>query len=424
MRDTILAVATPPGRSGVAVIRLSGPAAAAAAERLAGPLPPPRTAGLRRLRGADGAVIDEAIVLHFPAPASFTGEDVVELQCHGSRAVARALIDALAAMPGLRVAEAGEFTRRALIAGRMTLSQVEGLGDLLDAETERQRRQSFSLFDGAVADRVAGWRRRLVTATALCETVIDFGEEDVPDDIADRLRHLLDELSADLARAVTEVRAGQGVRDGYTVAVVGLPNAGKSSFVNYLAGRDLALVSEVAGTTRDVIELRYDLRGLLVTFLDTAGLRGSDDAVESAGIARAVARAADADLRLFLSAPEDVPQVARLADDLILRAFSDRGPGNFSSLDGTGIDAVLARVHDILDARSERATVFCRDRHRRHIDEAAAAITESRENLALGQVDLLGEDLRQAGQALDELVGRIGTEEVLDEVFSSFCIGK
>ena len=424
MRDTVFAVATPPGRSGVAVLRLSGPAAGAAAERLSGPLPPPRTAALRRLRGADGAVIDEALVLHFPAPASFTGEDVVELQCHGSRAVTRALVDALAAMPGLRIAEAGEFTRRALLAGRMTLSEVEGLGDLLDAETERQRRQSFSLFDGAVADRVAGWRRRLLTATALCETVIDFGEEDVPEDIADRLAVLLDELSTELARAVAEVRAGQGIRDGYTVAVVGLPNAGKSSFVNYLAGRDLALVSEIPGTTRDVIELRYDLHGLLVTFLDTAGLRASDDAMETAGIERALARAADADLRLFLSDPDDVPQVDIREDDLVLKAFSDRGHGDFSSLDGTGVEAVLARIHEILDARSGTAIAFCRDRHRRHIDDAAAAITRSRRNLALGHVDLLGEDLRQAGQSLDELVGRIGTEEVLDEVFSSFCIGK
>ena len=424
MRDTIFAVATPPGRSGVAVIRLSGPAAGAAAERLAGPLPPPRTAALRRLRDPGGAVIDEALVLHFPAPGSFTGEDVVELQCHGSRAVTRALTDLLAAIPGLRIAEAGEFTRRALIAGKMTVSEVEGLGDLLDAETERQRRQSFSLFDGAVADRVASWRRRLLTATALCETVIDFGEEDVPADVADRLGAVLDELSAELARAVTEVRAGQGIRDGYTVAVVGLPNSGKSSFVNYLAGRDLALVSEIAGTTRDVIELRYDLHGLLVTFLDTAGLRGSDDAIEAAGIGRAVARAADADLRLFLSDPADVPQVRPHGDDLVLRAFADRGPADFSSVDGTGVESVLSRVHAVLDARSEDEPVFNRDRHRRHITDAHAAVTRSRRNLALGHIDLLGEDLRQAAQSLDELVGRIGTEEVLSEVFSSFCIGK
>lgn len=424
MRDTILAVATPPGRSGVAVIRLSGPAAGAAAERLCGPLPPARLAALRRLRDAGGAVIDEALVLHFPAPNSFTGEDVVELQCHGSRAVTRALVDTLAAMPGLRIAEAGEFTRRALIAGKMTVSEVEGLGDLLDAETERQRRQSFSLFDGAVAERVAGWRRRLLTATALCETVIDFGEEDVPDDIADRLAAVLQELAAELARAMTEVRAGQGIRDGYTVAIVGRPNSGKSSLVNYLAGRDLALVSEVAGTTRDVIELRYDLRGLLVTFLDTAGLRGSDDVVELAGIERALARAADADLRLFLSDPADVPQVRPLQDDLVLRAFADRGPGDFSSVDGSGIEAVLDRVHRILDARSEHGAVFCRDRHRHHINDANDAVTQALRNLAFGQIDLLGEDLRQAAQSLDELVGRIGTEDVLDEVFSSFCIGK
>ena len=423
MRDTIFAVATPPGRSGVAVLRLSGPGAAAAAETLAGPLPPPRRAGLRRLTGPDG-VIDEAVVLHFPGPASFTGEDVVELQCHGSRAVLRALSDALAALPGLRVAEAGEFTRRALVAGRMTVAEVEGLGDLLDAETERQRRQSFSLFDGAVAARVAGWRARLLTAMTLCETAIDFGEEDVPDDIADRLAAILAELAAELTRAVAEARAGQGLREGYTIAIVGLPNSGKSSLINILSGRDLALVSEVAGTTRDVIELRYDLRGLMVTFLDTAGLRDGADPVERAGIDRAAARAAEADLRLFLSNPATISRVAFRPGDLIRSAFADRGTGDFSSTDGRGVDALLDDLHEVLDARASAADVFCRERHRLHLQSARDTVDAASRNLDIAQLDLVGEDLRQTGQSLDELVGRIGTEDVLDELFTSFCIGK
>ncbi len=425
MRDTIFALATPPGRSGIAVIRLSGPGAPAAAEALAGgPLPPPRRAGLRRLRDADGAPIDEALVLSFPGPGSFTGEDVVELHCHGSRAVVRAVTDRLATLPGLRPAEAGEFTRRALIAGRMTLAEVEGLGDLLDAETERQRRQSFSLFDGAVAARVARWRAALVSALALCEAAIDFVEDDIPEDILERLAILIAELAAEFANAVREAAAGQGVREGFDIAIVGLPNSGKSSLINWLSGRDLALVSEVAGTTRDVIELRYDLDGLLVTFLDTAGLRASGDAVEAAGIDRAVARSRAAALRLFLSDPADTPQVEPRPGDLVRHAFADLGQGDFSTVDGSGTERLLRDVSAVLTDRADAAGIFSRDRHMAHLRSAADAATRASSALDAAQLDLVAEDLRRMAQELDELVGRIGAEMVLDELFSAFCIGK
>ncbi len=424
MRDTIFALATPPGRSGVAVIRLSGPGALAAAEAMAGALPPPRRAALRRLRDAAGGPVDEALVLTFPGPASFTGEDVVELHCHGSRAVVRAVTDRLAALPGLRAAEAGEFTRRALIAGRMTLAEVEGLGDLLEAETERQRRQSFSLFDGAVAARVARWRAAIVSALALCEAAIDFVEDDIPEDIVDRLGVLLAELAAAFANAVREAAAGQGVRDGFDVAIVGLPNSGKSSLINWLSGRDLALVSEVAGTTRDVIELRYDLDGLLVTFLDTAGLRASADAVETAGIDRAVIRARAAALRLFLSDPASIPQVEPRPGDLVRRAFADLGDGDFSTIDGSGTDRLLQDLSTVLTARADAAGIFSRERHLAHLRSAADAAARAATALDAAQLDLVAEDLRRMAQALDELVGRIGTEAVLDELFSAFCIGK
>lgn len=424
MRDTIFALATPPGRSGVAVIRLSGPGALAAAESVAAPLPPPRRAALRRFRDAAGDPIDEGLVLVLPGPGSFTGEDVVELQCHGSRAVVRALSARLDALPGTRPAEAGEFTRRALLAGRMTVAEVEGLGDLLDAETERQRRQSFSLFDGAAAERVAGWRADLLTAMTLTETAIDFGEEDIPDDIALRLTDVIQRLAAGFERAAAEARAGQGVREGFDVALVGLPNSGKSSLINWLAGRELALVSEVAGTTRDVIELRYDLDGLMVTFLDTAGLRRAEDAVERSGVARAAVRARDATLRVFLSDPKDTPDVERRPGDIVRHAFADLGRGDFSTRDGAGIDALLAEISAVLEARAQGSDAFSRERHAHHIGVALEGSRAALVNLDVGHLDLLGEDLRHVAQNLDELVGRIGTEDVLDDLFSSFCIGK
>lgn len=424
MGDTIFAVATPPGRSGIAVVRISGSDAAGAALALAGDVPPPRLAGRRRLLGDDGEVIDDALVISFPGPASFTGEDVVELHCHGSRAVVRTVLRLLGDMPGLRPAEAGEFTRRALIAGKMTVSQVEGLGDLLDAETERQRRQSFSLFDGAVADRVARWRSGIVTAMALCETAIDFGEEDVPDDIAARLATLVRDLAGEFGRAVCEARAGQGVRDGFDIAIVGQPNSGKSSLINWLSGRELALVSEVAGTTRDVIELRYDLAGLMVTFLDTAGLRDVDDPVEAAGVAKAVARARDAAIRVFLSDPGTIPQVPFEKGDLVRRAFADVQSGDFSTRSGDGVAQLLADLSAGLDDRAAPAGPFSRARHLHHLAHAQAAASDSEVALDAGGLELVGENLRSIGQALDELVGRIGSEDVLDEVFSTFCIGK
>ena len=424
MRDTIFAMATPPGRSGVAVLRISGPDAAKAASRIAGPMPPPRRAELRRLVGDDGTVIDEALVLYFPAPHSFTGEDVVELQCHGSRAVIRTLSDTLSSSAGLRLADAGEFTRRALTAGKMSITEIEGLGDLLDAETERQRRQSFSLFDGAVADRVASWRRSIMDAMVICETVIDFGEEDIPDDLIDRLSVILAELKKELGRALDEARAGQGIREGFDIAIVGLPNSGKSSLINYLAGRELAIVSDQEGTTRDVLELRYDLGGFLVNFLDTAGLRESTDRVEQVGVARAAVRARSAAMRIFLSDPADVPQVAYEDGDLVRKAFSDVQPGDFSSVTGAGLGKLTDDILERLKTETERANAFSRERHRYHLQDAFEAIGMATANLAPDRFDLVGEDIRQVAQSLDELVGRIGTEEMLGELFSSFCIGK
>ncbi len=269
--ETIFALASARGKAGVAVFRISGPQALAAGEVLVGHLPAPHRAGLRRIV-ADGEVIDDGLVLVFPQGESFTGEPVVELQVHGSVAVAAALGRVLSAMPGLRLAEPGEFTRRALANGRLDLAQVEGLADLIDAETEAQRRQAERVLQGAVAERVAEWRKLLVRVTALVEATIDFADEDVPVNVAPEVEALLDRLGGELRREIAGSRVAERVRDGFEVAIVGAPNTGKSTLLNALAGREAALTSEVAGTTRDVIEVRMDLDGVPVTLLDTAGL--------------------------------------------------------------------------------------------------------------------------------------------------------
>ncbi len=288
--DTIYALASARGKAGVAVVRLSGPLAREAVARLAGSVPPDRELRLRRLTVA-GDVLDEALVAVFPEGGSFTGETVAEFHVHGGPAIVASLVAAMSAMPGLRPAEAGEFTRRAFLNGRLDLSQVEGLADLIDAETAAQRRQAMRVLSGSVAVRVAEWRATLLRALALVEVTIDFADEDVPVDVWPEVGTLIETLTAALRAEAAGTAVAERLRDGFEVAVLGAPNAGKSTLVNYLAGREVAITSPVPGTTRDVIEVRLDLGGLPVTFLDTAGLRESGDAVERIGVERARARA-------------------------------------------------------------------------------------------------------------------------------------
>ena len=420
MTDTVFALATPPGRSGVAVIRISGPDALAAAGRLVPHgLPLPRAAGLRWLEW-DGARIDQALVLVFPGPGSFTGEDVVELQCHGSPAVTRELARLLAGPLGLVPAGPGEFTRRALLNGRLSLAEVEGLGDLLQAETMEQQRRSVALFSGEAGRRAERWRGMLVRAMALYETMIDFVDDDVPDDLHVEAAGIVGALRQELAAAGRQARGGAALRNGFEVAIVGPPNAGKSSIINFLAGRQAALVSEVPGTTRDVIELRYDLKGLPVTFLDTAGLRETADPVERAGVALAAERAEAADLRVFLGDPSEARLIDRRPDDLARRGFADLDPAaDFSARTGSGIERLLQDIHSRLSDRIGEVGPFTRERHARCLEAAAAALHGSPE-----QPELMAEACRNAAAALDELVGRVGSEAVLSEIFSAFCIGK
>ncbi len=427
--ETIFAVATAPGKAGVSVIRISGPDAHAAAETLAGALPPPRLAGLRRLRDGKGDVLDEALVLRFQAGQSFTGEDVVEFHCHGSIAVVRRVLTCLGDLPGCRSAEPGEFTRRAMETGRLDLTQVEALADLIEAETEVQRRQAQRALSGALGARVASWRVDLVRAAALLEAVIDFADEEVPEDVSVEVLELLGRVRDGLSTELSGMGAAERVREGFEVAIVGAPNVGKSTLLNRLAGREAAITSDIAGTTRDVIEVRMDVHGLPVTFLDTAGIREARDAVEEIGISRARDRASVADLRVFLvSAKEDVEGIARQSEDIVLTAKADLSgaSGGVSGLTGAGVEDLLRRVADVLGARVNRSGLATRERHRvamigaeQSLEAAVALVTRGPEAYDVG-----AEETRASIRTLEALVGRIDVEDLLDEIFASFCLGK
>ncbi|NBN80183.1 tRNA uridine-5-carboxymethylaminomethyl(34) synthesis GTPase MnmE [Microvirga tunisiensis] len=450
MTDTIYALSSGSLPSGVAVIRLSGPAALAAAGQLTGRSLPPRKATLCRLRHpATGDVLDQALVLCFPAPQSFTGEDVVELQCHGGRAVVAAVLGALAALPGLRPAEAGEFTRRAFDRGRMDLTEVEGLADLIAAETEAQRRQAVRQMEGALGRLYEGWRKRLVHMRAMIEADFDFADEDdVPGSVADEVWIEAARLRDEVADHVAAAPRGERLRDGLQVVLMGAPNAGKSSLLNAMAGRDVAIVTEEAGTTRDVLEVHLDLGGYPVTLADTAGLRTGAGRVEQEGIRRATERGRRADLVLWLQepggvAPEDpasgLPEVVRIESVPVwlVRTKTDleTHPKQDSSetaqdfpvsvATGVGLAALLealARFAGDTFGRGE-ALVATRERHRHHLQSCLAGLDRALQ-LSHLPAELRAEELRSAGDSLGRITGRIDVEDLLDVIFREFCIGK
>lgn len=429
--DTIFALASARGKAGVAVIRLSGPKSRDAVAILAGNLPEARRASLRRLR-LDGELLDEALVVTFSAGASFTGEDAAELHVHGATATVAAVLRALGGMPGLRMAEAGEFTRRALENGRLDLAQVEGLADLIEAETEAQRRQALKVLSGAVGEKAEGWRRDLIRAAALLEVTIDFADEDVPVNVGPEVLELIDRVAGALRAGVAGFGAAERVRDGFEVAIVGRPNAGKSTLLNALAGREAAITSAVAGTTRDVIEVRMDLGGLAVTLLDTAGLREALDEVEGIGVRRALARAETADLRVFLlDDADEVPMIRPQPDDILVRGKADLHPGEgrlpaVSGRTGAGLADLVRQVADVLNARAASASVATRARHRDAMERAISSMESAGNELTHGlqRTEIAAEHLRRAIRAIDSLVGRVDVEDLLDEIFASFCIGK
>ena len=427
--DTIFALASAQGKAGVAVIRLSGPLALQAAEGLSGGPLPARGLRVREFRARDGSRLDNGLALTFKGPGSFTGEDVAELQTHGSTASVNAILQELSEMEGLRLAEPGEFTRRALENGKMDLAQVEGLADLIDAETEAQRKQAQTILAGELGDLAERWRRDLVRAAALLEAVIDFADEDVPTDVSPEVRALVSGVMADLDRESRGVKIAERIRTGFEVAIVGPPNAGKSTLLNALAGRDAAITSEYAGTTRDVIEVRMDLAGLPVTLLDTAGLRETEDHVEGLGIALAKSRAENADLRVFLTEDPAGLGITMQAGDIQVLPKSDlRGlnANGVSGKTGQGIDKLIHHISRVFSERTATTGIATRERHRTAMLKSSAALTESLRVLESGPdlYDIAAEELRTAIRILESLVGRVDVENLLDEIFASFCLGK
>ncbi|WP_170438893.1 tRNA uridine-5-carboxymethylaminomethyl(34) synthesis GTPase MnmE [Ruegeria arenilitoris] len=427
--DTIFALASAQGKAGVAVIRLSGPQSHYAAKVLSGGDLPLRGMCLRELRAPDGSRLDDGLVLTFHGPSSFTGEDVAELQIHGSTASVNAVLRVLSEMPDLRLAEPGEFTRRALENGKMDLAQVEGLADLIDAETEAQRKQAQTILAGELGDLAERWRRDLIRAASLLEAVIDFADEDVPTDVSPEVRSLVTAVMADLEREAKGVRIAERIRSGFEVAIVGPPNAGKSTLLNALAGREAAITSEYAGTTRDIIEVRMDLEGLPVTLLDTAGLRETEDHVEGLGIALARKRAENADLRVFLTEDPEALGIGMQSGDIQVLPKSDLrsdGTESVSGKTGQGIDRLIHNISVVLRERTASSGIATRERHRVAMLKSSAALSEALRVLDSGPdlYDIAAEELRTAIRALESLVGRVDVENLLDEIFASFCLGK
>ncbi len=432
--DTIFATASGYGRAAVCLIRISGAQSRLILDTMTGGVPAPRRAVLRTLREpGTGEPLDQALVLWMPGPQSFTGEDQAELHIHGGLATRAALLRALGGVENCRPAEAGEFTRRAFLNGRMDLAQVEGLADLIDAETEAQRRQALLQLEGRLGDAAERWREGILQALALLEASLDFSDEgDVPADLEADILRRLGLLESELLEALAN-RSGERLREGLTVVLAGPPNAGKSTLLNALARRDVAIVSPIAGTTRDIIEVHCDLGGLPVVIVDTAGLRESHDSIEQEGVSRARARAQDADLVLWLVPPEESDTEAPPARRLLrigTKADLNRDARGcdilISASTGEGIAELIGRLEQEAEAAlGQGDAIVTRERHRKALERAHVSLVRSRELLQNGgPVELAAEEVRLASRAVGEITGRVDVEHVLDRLFSSFCIGK
>jgi tRNA modification GTPase len=426
---TIYALASAPGRAGVAVVRVSGPKAGAMALTLAGTLPTPRAATLRTLRH-EGMEIDRALLLWLPGPRSFTGEDVAEFHIHGGRAVREALFAALSALGG-RPAWPGEFSRRAVEHGRLDLTRAEAIADLVDAETPAQLRQALRQYDGALSALYEGWRRELMAVLAHAEAAIDFSDDGVGETEFAAAMACAGIIARQIEKHMDDGRRGEALREGVRLTIVGPPNAGKSSLINALAARDAAIVSDIPGTTRDVIEVRLDLGGYLVHLADTAGLRGTSDVLEAEGVRRALVKAQASDLVLLLRDGTDpCTEEFGITPDLIvwnkadLPGFAKRDGLALSLKSGEGlprlIGALTALVADRLESKGQ-TPALTRPRHREALAQALASL---RHGLAAPQPELFAEDMRLALRAIGRITGRVDVEELLDVVFRDFCIGK
>ena len=445
--DTIFALTTGVGRAAVAVLRLSGPACADVCRCLTGrPPPAPRRAALRSLHDpATREMLDRVLLLWFPEPRSLTGEDVLELQTHGGTAVVGGVSDVLAGLPGVRPAEPGEFARRAFLNGRLDLTAAEGLADLIEAETRAQARQALRQLDGELGRLYESWRALLLRSLARLEAEIDFAaDEEVPDQLVREVRPDVRRLSAEIAAHLADDGRGERLRSGLAVAVIGPPNAGKSSLVNRLARREVAIVTALAGTTRDVLEVPLDLGGYPVTLLDTAGLREAAGPIEVEGVRRARARAESADLRVALFDggrwPDLDPATLALVDDATLVVVNKcdletvppapdvagRPALLLSCLTGEGLEGLLARLRAAAEPRLAPGSgpALTRGRHRAALREAGAALARFCDAPAEAELALLAEDLRLACRALGRVTGRIAVDDLLDHIFAEFCIGK
>lgn len=427
--NTVFALATPLGRAGVSIVRVSGPDARNSLTVLCGEIPKPRFASYSSISRKDGSKIDDGLILWFPGPASFTGEDVVEFQVHGSIAVVKALLSELSKLPDFRMAEPGEFTRRALLNGKMGLTEIEGLADLIDAETDAQLRQAQRVFDGVLRDKAENWRKMLIRASALLAATIDFADEEVPEDVSDEVLDILQLLSYEFDKELEGSKSAERVRVGFEVAIVGPPNVGKSTLLNRIAGREAAITSNVAGTTRDVIEVRMEIAGLPVTLLDTAGIRVSEDSIENIGIDRAKMRSRNADIRVFLLDDDSNFPVEKTDGDLVVAPKGDLRKDalpSISGLTGAGIDELLESIGQVLRSRVSGSECVIRERHSAAIRIASTELVRAYEFVTEGaeMYDVACEHLRRGALELESLLGYVDVEDLLDEVFSSFCLGK
>ena len=433
MTETIFAPATGPGASAISVIRISGPRAMDVIEEITGrSVPEPRMLSLRPLHDCEGRLIDQAMVVVFPDTRSFTGESSAEIQCHGGAAVVQEVLDRLGAEPECRLADPGEFTRRAVLNGKMDLVQAEGLGDLVSAETSLQREQALRMMGGGAGEQIEAWRALLIRTRALVEVTIDWADEEVPEDVSPEVSANIGQLLAEIGVQLDRGAAAERMRQGFEVALIGAPNAGKSTLLNAIAGRDVAIVTDIPGTTRDVLEVKTDLSGLPVIFLDTAGMREAADVVEAEGIERARSRAEAASLRVHVRAGDVEAEDSGLFQDGDIEVWTKSDLGlagvlrvlSVSGKCGEGVSALLDLVHDRLKSQvSEQALLG----HRRQLialreaQDCLGRCIASRSSL---DAELLAEELRGAIAALDRLTGRQQIDDMLDTVFGSFCLGK
>ncbi|NDA08146.1 MAG: tRNA uridine-5-carboxymethylaminomethyl(34) synthesis GTPase MnmE [Alphaproteobacteria bacterium] len=452
MTKTIFALATPPGRSAIQIIRVSGPGAARALRRLAGFVPPPRQARMMLLKDKGGLPLDQAMVLFFKGPASATGEDLAEFHLHGSPVLGRMVMLELEEIPGLRLAEPGEFTRRAFLEGKINLDQAEAIGDIIDADTSRQHYQAMAQLDGALTKRTDEWRSRLISLSAHLEAIIDFADEDLPESVVQDIRTGTSSLIDDLQSALANAEAGIITRDGVTVALIGLPNAGKSTLLNALAGDERAIVSPEAGTTRDIIRVSLDISGIPVHLVDTAGIRDAISIVEKEGVRRAIKAAASASIVLVL-VDQTTSHPARVFHEIrqnIMGKTEDEGlempkliPVLTKSDLPTGAEPLpewlmisastgkgMAQLEKELIGHIEDLTttteppILTRQRHLEALQTALSALKSASHLDMEHSPELMAEEFRHAAHALGRLTGRVDVEDLLDHVFSAFCIGK